>query len=304
MGLHTSAASTVTGNITVDALGLSHRLPEQTPAARLLEPIDRYAVLAKRARDSHKGCYGHVLVVGGDYGMAGAVRMAGEAAARVGAGLVTVATRPEHISIVNTGRPELMCCSVTHPDDLLPMLMRATVLVVGPGLGTSDWARSLFEIVLHSNLPMVVDADALNLLSQAPVQRDHWILTPHVGEASRLLNLTCAEIQDDRLAAIQQLQEKYHGTIVLKGSGTLIQAADGIIRICAAGNPGMASGGMGDVLSGVMGGLLAQQCSCAMAAEKGVLIHSMAADQAAESEGERGLLATDLFPYLRTLVNA
>jgi len=257
----------------------------------------------KRARDSHKGDYGHVLVVGGDYGMGGAVRMAAEAALRVGAGLVTVATRPEHVTIVSGSRPELMCHQVSDPSDLDPLLARASVIVAGPGLGKSLWAQALLKRLIESGLLLLIDADGLNILSQEPQHSDHWVLTPHPGEAASLLGSTSQAVQHDRFVAVTEIQQRYGGVVALKGVGTLIKGHDPRIRLCPAGNPGMASGGMGDVLSGIIGGLMAQKLSVQCAAEVGVFIHAKAADIAASEEGERGLLATDLIPHLRPLVN-
>ncbi len=261
-------------------------------------------LLPKRRRHANKGDYGHVLVIGGDYGMGGAVRMAAEAALRVGAGLVSVATRPEHVGVVTTCRPEIMCHQIHVPEDLDSLLQRATVLVIGPGLGKSEWSRKLFNHLINFNLPKVIDADGLNLLAEAPQKQTQWILTPHPGEAARLLKITVSEIQQDRQKAVKSLQKNYGGVAILKGAGTLVQ--NGLLNQaihCSAGNPGMASGGMGDVLSGVIGGLLAQKLDLTQAAEIGVQIHSQAADQAAAQGGERGLLACDLLPYLRLLVN-
>jgi hydroxyethylthiazole kinase-like uncharacterized protein yjeF len=176
------------------------------------------------------------------------------------------------------------------------------VVVVGPGLGRSAWSQQLLGRVLDTGLPVVVDADALNLLAQDPVRRADWILTPHPGEAARLLAQSSAEIQRDRCAALERLVADYGGSVVLKGAGSLIGDAAAGMRLCAHGNPGMASGGMGDVLSGVLGALLAQGLPRFEAATTGVWLHAVAADRAA-GQGERGLLARDLFPWLRTLVN-
>lgn len=258
--------------------------------------------LPKREHDTSKGDYGHVLVVGGDHGMAGAVRMAAEATLRVGAGLVSAATHPEHLAVISGPRPEIMCHPVELPEALDPLIARATVLVIGPGLGKSPWSKALFNKLIASPLPKIVDADGLNLLAGKPLKQDNWVLTPHPGEAARLLNCTVADIQQDRMQAVVQLQNRYGGIAVLKGAGTLVHTGNGDISICGAGNPGMASGGMGDVLSGVIAGLAAQKLTLPQAAQTGVLIHSLAADAAAH-EGERGLLASDLFPYLRQLVN-
>ncbi len=251
-----------------------------------------------RGRTAHKGQFGHVLVIGGDHGMAGAVRLAGEAALRCGAGLVSVATRPEHAAQVSTGCPELMCHGVAEARHLQPLLARATVIVIGPGLGRSDWARAVLARVLTTAQPRVVDADALNLLAHDPVHCDHSILTPHPGEAARLTGLDSTTVQADRFAAAQAIGRQYGGVTVLKGAGTVIQAPGQLPVVCAAGNPGMATGGMGDVLSGVLGALLAQGMTLPDAAVTGVCVHACAADRTAR-DGERGLLARDVINALR-----
>jgi NAD(P)H-hydrate epimerase len=183
------------------------------------------------------------------------------------------------------------------------LLARATVVVIGPGLGTDRWAMGLLDAALNCPLPLVVDADALNLLASEPLPRGNWILTPHPGEAARLLGQTSAAIQADRFGAIRALQQRYGGTCVLKGAGSLVLPGTAAVpAVCMEGNPGMASGGMGDVLSGVIGGLAAQGLPLPEAACLGVVLHARAADRAA-AEGERGMLATDLLPHLRALVN-
>lgn len=261
--------------------------------------------LPSRPATAHKGMYGTVLVVGGDYGMGGAAAMAAEAALRCGAGLVRVATRPEHVAAIIARTPEVMAVGVESGDDFAPLLAAADVLVIGPGLGQSDWARILLRTALQSHKAAVVDADALNLLAAGEpggqaAARANWLLTPHPGEAARLLNTDGASVQADRFAAVAQLQQRYGGTVVLKGNGTLV--ADGEqTMVCDYGNPGMASGGMGDVLSGVLGALLAQKLSASEAAALGVCLHGAAADRAA-GDGQIGLLATDLMPHLRELL--
>ncbi len=303
-GLFTHQAPAYCGEIKINSLNIPDALFEKVkPNAELLVWSELKHLLPRRQRDAHKGDYGHVLVIGGDYGMGGAVRMAAEAAMRVGAGLVSVATRPEHVSVVTGSRPEIMCHQVANGDDLKALLKRVSVVVIGPGLGKSDWAKNLLATVLSSSLPKVLDADALNLLSQNPVKRDDWILTPHPGEASRLLDKSCQALQVDRFTAVKELQQRYGGVTILKGVGTIIAADNVIPKVCSAGNPGMATGGMGDILSGVVGGLLAQKLSLLSAAELAVLVHSMAADCAAAEGGERGLLASDLLKHLRELVN-
>ncbi len=255
-----------------------------------------------RARDSHKGDYGRVLVIGGDYGMAGAVRLTGEAAARTGAGLVTIATRTAHAPHVSAERPELLCYGVENTEQLQTLLHKADVIAIGPGLGLSPWAVELFNAVVRTSLPLVVDADALNLLTRYPQTRANWILTPHPGEAGRLLSCASSVIQRDRYRAVQKLHEQYGGVVILKGAGTLVAAEGAPVHVCTAGNPGMASAGMGDVLTGVIAGLIAQGMSLPDAARLGVYLHAQAADEAAQ-QGERGLLASDLFAHLHKLVN-
>lgn len=304
-GLYTAKAAAHCGEIIVNDLNISNKLLSHVdPTAELIDANEAMAKLPHRKADSHKGDHGHVLVIGGDYGMGGAVRMAAESALRAGAGLVTVATRPEHISIVSGPRPELMCHQVVTADDLQPLLDKADVVVIGPGLGQSDWSKQLLALVVKSYHKKVLDADALNLLSQSTLQAEDWVLTPHPGEAGRLLDCTTAEIQEDRYLAAREIITRYHGVVALKGAGTIIASKGVLPLVCPAGNPGMATAGMGDILSGLIGGLLAQGMRCADAAVAGVSIHSAAADLASKDQGERGLLATDLLDYIRQLVNS
>lgn len=304
LGLFIGQGPDLVGRISLAPLDIPQTLcSDLVPAAELLDPAGlRAALPAARARTAHKGQFGHVLVIGGQPGMSGAARLAAEAALRCGAGLVSVATDPSHAQLLNAGRPELMGHAVASAAELQPLLGRATTLVIGPGLGQSPWGQQLLSAVWDCPLPMIIDADALNLLAQAPRQCDHWILTPHPGEAARLLGQSVQEIQADRVAAAIELQHRYGGVVVLKGAGTLV-ADRGQLRLCAAGNPGMASGGMGDVLSGVIAALCAQGLALADAAAVAVLLHGLAGDAAAASGGERGLLAADLLPELRRLMN-
>ncbi|HXH54522.1 MAG TPA: NAD(P)H-hydrate dehydratase [Gammaproteobacteria bacterium] len=258
--------------------------------------------LHPRARDAHKGDFGHILIVGGDYGMSGACRLVGEAALRSGAGLVSIATRKEQAFAMSSGCPELMCYGVKKPTDLDVLLARANVVVVGNGLGQHAWGSALWAHIVSRDLPLIVDADALNLLAKKPMSRKNWILTPHPGEAARLLNTTTADIQIDRLKAVQALQKQYEGIVVLKGHGTLVASAMNTPDLCTQGNPGMAVAGMGDVLTGVIAALVAQGLSLLDAARLGVVAHATAGDKAAVF-GERGILAHDLFEGIRTCLN-
>lgn len=280
---------------------------EKTPSlARRLELSSLLAELSERSLDTHKGDYGHVLVVGGDLGYGGAPLMAAEMAVRTGAGLVGVATQPSHTSAMIARRPELMAVGVASGQEFLPFLEKPSVLVVGPGLGQSAWSEQLLYHSISLDKPMVLDADALNLLASnrfnLAVDAEK-ISTPHPGEAARLLGVSIAEVQADRVAAIKALQEKLGGVVVLKGAGTLVITTDKSLYVCDAGNPGMASGGMGDVLSGLLGSLLAQGLSIDTAACLGTLLHSEAADLAVSKGQIKGLLATDLIDYVRLLLN-
>ena len=271
-----------------------------------LELDDLKDVLKPRQKNTHKGKYGHVLIVGGDEGYLGAARMAAEAAARVGAGLVSIATRKSHAALLSTVRPEIMSQGVETVDELLPLIKKATVIAIGPGLGQSEWAKSLLARIFESELPLVIDADALNLIADGYSEQDqvssNWVITPHPGEAARLLNSDSKSIQSDRFQSIESLHEKFPGPVVLKGSGSLIADTEGNCFVCDSGNPGMSSGGMGDVLSGVIAGLIAQGIEINHATKLGVCIHAKAGDRAAIA-GERGLMAMDLMPHLRNLVN-
>jgi NAD(P)H-hydrate epimerase len=302
-GLFTGQARSYRGDLRFSSLAVPAEIYREVPcSARRYAGEDTDALLPPRRRDAHKGDWGHVLVVGGDHGMAGAARMAGEAAARVGAGLVSVATRGEHALAQAAVRPELMFRGAEDGEALAMMARRANAIAVGPGLGRDAWGQLMWKQVLGLPCVKVVDADALNLLSEQSQQSENWILTPHPGEAARLLGISAAEVEQDRFAAVEALQARFGGVCVLKGAGTLVLGPGGTITVCDGGNPGMGSGGMGDVLSGVLVGLLAQGMPLEVSACLGVFLHGVAADRAAR-HGERGMLATDLIPELRHLVN-
>jgi NAD(P)H-hydrate epimerase len=308
-GLLTGSGRGCCGALLFDDLGVPDAVFESQAAnAQRLDLAELLTLLPERNEDTHKGDFGHAMIIGGELGYAGAAALAGEACSRVGAGLTSVATRPEHIAALVARRPELMAVGVNSGQSLEPLLERPSVLVVGPGLGQTPWSEQLLQQAAKTELPMVLDADALNMLAEgrllAGVKRDNWVLTPHPGEAARLLGVTSADIQADRFNAVQALQQKFGGAVILKGSGSLVMGADGQVTIAVVGNPGMASGGMGDVLSGIVGGLLAQGLSVDEAAKLGACLHGAAADMAVEEEGQRGLLAADLMPYVRTLLNS
>ncbi|GAB2505056.1 NAD(P)H-hydrate dehydratase [Arenimonas alkanexedens] len=303
-GLHTGMARDFDGEVLLDRLDLKiGAFDDFAPAALLCRPEGLARWLAPRHANAHKGEHGHVLCIGGEEGMGGAVRLCAEGALRTGVGLASVATRRSGVSALVAARPEAMTHAVEDVDALRPLLARASVLAVGPGLGQGDWGRALFGEALASGKPLVLDADALNLLAAGPVEVPQAIITPHPGEAARLLGTDKGAVQADRFAAAEALAQRYGCAVVLKGAGTVVAAPGETAAVIDAGNPGMATGGMGDVLSGVIAALVAQGLPLYQAAVAGALLHSAAADAAARVGGERGLLPSDLFPHLRRMAN-
>lgn len=301
-GLHTGAALDHVGARSLDALDL----PDAAwtgiePVARLLGADALHGVMPPRRRDTHKGAHGHVLCIGGDAGMGGAIVLSAESALRCGAGLVTVATHAVHMAPLLSRRPECMVVAAGSAASIEDALRRASVLAVGPGLGRGPWGRGLFEAAAHSGKPCVFDADALFHLAAAPCALGDAVLTPHPGEAARLLR-DSGIASADRFAVARALVERHGCVVVLKGAGTIVAAPGRTPRVIDAGNPGMATGGMGDVLTGVVAALRAQGLDAFDAACHGALLHARAGDMAAR-DGERGLLPSDLFAPLRMLAN-
>ncbi len=301
-GLFLDEAPRYCGKLLFDGLDIPGDIHSVLPEFRRIDEQLIADALPRRSRAAHKGDFGHVLVVGGGAGMPGAVRLCGEAALRVGAGLVSVATDPSHAAVLTATRPELMSHGINDASDLEALLDRASVIAFGPGLGQTDWAKRLYDKVVTDSRPQVWDADALNLLAAARAGADNRIITPHPGEAARLLGRKTADIQSDRRAAAAELAQRFGGIAVLKGAGSLVATAAGDLSICTAGNPGMASPGMGDVLTGIIAGLLAQGLDLETAALAGVEVHARAGDRAAR-DGERGVIASDLLHELRVVVN-
>ncbi len=262
-------------------------------------------LIPKRKTDTNKGDFGHILIVGGDNNMAGAVVMATEAAYRSGAGRVTVFTREKHFSALISRLPSAMTASANYQKDLQKIIRGKTIIAIGCGLGQSAWSNKMFKFFMQSNLPKVIDADALNLLSKSKQKYDlqNAILTPHAGEAGRLLGITAQEVQNDRIDAIQKLHKKYQATIILKGSNSLILSNDKKLYQCKFGNAGMAVAGMGDALTGIIAGLLAQNISLNKAAILAVNIHAIAGDLVKAKQGEIGILPTDLIDYITSVIN-
>ena len=270
------------------------------PVMRRIDAGVTARALQPRLRSAHKGDHGRVVIVGG-HAMPGAARLAGEAALRTGAGLVTVATSAEGAAAILAGRPELIVSTASSRPEF-EKLCRFSSIAIGPGLGMQDGTGSAIESALEVAGELVLDADALNFLAGNPRKSDRWILTPHPGEAARLLGAQPAEIQRDRLGALRGIVERYGGTCVLKGANTLVQGPTPTPWVCDRGNPGMATAGSGDVLTGVIAALLATTHDRELAATAGVFLHAEAGDRAAR-HGMRGMIASDIVAELRSVVN-
>lgn len=308
IGLLTGQGPDHAGDLHFAALA---ELPPDVPEAiaRRLCLAEWSDTLGMRPRSAHKGMFGHALVVGGDLGMGGAVLLAAETALRSGTGRVSAATRSAHIAPLLTRCPEVMVHAADEPQAIDALLGSASVLIVGPGLGKGEWGQGIMDRILRSDLPKVLDADALNIIAERFADGialgENCIITPHPAEAARLLGCSTAQVQADRLQALRSLVHRYRCAVILKGVGSLVGggAPAGMpVGLSTAGNPGMASAGMGDVLSGLCGAMLAQQVPAAMAARYATLIHGLAGDRAA-GRGERGMLATDLMMSIRHLLN-
>jgi ADP-dependent NAD(P)H-hydrate dehydratase / NAD(P)H-hydrate epimerase len=285
----------------------------------LSTPADFAPLLASRTRDANKGSYGHVLVIGGSLGKAGAAAMAGFSALRAGAGLATVATPKSVLPTVAGFHPEVMTepLAETEAGAISPrsleagldvLLERKTVIAIGPGISrnpeTAKFVRAMLQPgVVGAAIPIVLDADALNavggLAEQLNGRERNFIITPHPGEMARLTGLTIAEIQAKRLEVARRFASEHELIVVLKGHRTLIASPDGSVWVNPTGNPGMATGGTGDVLTGIVAGLIAQHPQQAPAATaQAVYLHGLAGDLASESFGESSLVATDLVRFL------
>lgn len=304
-GMVTGHARACCGVIELSMLGTDTRLQEQFTAHAWIDDADQLIEnLPERSKISHKGEHGHLLLIGGDYGFGGAILMSAMAAARCGAGMLTILTRDAHVAPILTQCPEAMIRSIDGAEDsaLNEILAKVDAVVIGPGLGQGEWGRGILEMICTTELPLLIDADALNILAGQTEGKEQWVMTPHPGEAGNLLDMTSQQIQQDRYSAVGRLQDKYLGAIVLKGAGTLISSNNKLVTVCNEGNPGMASAGMGDILSGIIGSLLAQGLETNLAARTGVALHARAGDLAA-MKGLKGLMATDLIDPLRLLVN-
>nr|WP_136251053.1 NAD(P)H-hydrate dehydratase [Ningiella ruwaisensis] len=304
LGLTTGAGKQFCGKLVFEDLGIGKAFAKIARSDATALDIKHFKGLAPRPVNTHKGNHGRLLCIGGNAGMSGAIRLASESALRTGAGMVKVFAHQNSLVQISAGRPELMVIS----DGLDEALEWASCIAIGPGLGTDAWAKGVFDKVMdycqHHPKPIVVDADALNLkaVNTRFVSLSDCIITPHSGEAARLLNVSIEDVESNRFNFARQCAERYDATCVLKGAGSIVDNQQHS-WVCRHGNPGMATAGMGDVLTGVLSSLLAQGLTTDMACQFGVSIHAKAGDIIAEKYGQRGLLPSDLFETIRVLVN-
>lgn len=300
LGLFTGAGPDQVGELCFADLQADAALCAAAPAMAQRLTAGNLQRLPARPRTTHKGRCGRLLVVGGERGYGGAALLAAQSGLRGGAGMVSLATREEHVAGALARCPELMVRGLLSSGQLLALLPGHDVLVVGPGLGQGAWGRSLLTAAAQFEGAQVWDADALNLLAAGRVQiRAGAVLTPHPGEAARLLGCSLAEVQDDRPAAALRLAQRYQAVVVLKGAGSLV--TDGhTLCLCEHGHPAMAGPGLGDVLAGLIGALLAQGLAALPASELAVWLHARAGERLGQAG--RGLLASELVGVIRELL--
>lgn len=303
-GLVTGRGKQARGQLIFDDLGVGQSFANLVPTSTNRITLDALATVPPREVNAHKGKSGRLLCVGGNKGTSGAIRMTAEAAMRCGTGLVKVFTHPDNQIIISAGRPELMVTS----DNLQANLAWANTIVLGPGLGSDEWAEDTFKQVIEhcqkEDKPIVIDADAINMMNKhaASFNASCCIMTPHSAEAARLLEFSLSEVDANRYRTARFIADKYNAVCILKGAGTIIDN-NKQTWVCAHGNPGMATAGMGDVLSGILASMLSQRLERDHAACLGVCLHAKAGDIQAHENGQHGMLATDIIPTVRNLIN-
>ncbi len=300
-GLFTLAGKDCCGEILYEGLGVPESAYHEIQSdGLLLSTRMLQQITQNRSHNSHKGQYGHVITAGGQSGMLGAVLLAGKAVLKAGAGSTTVVTDSSHANLVPLYAPEIMSESYAEQSGSLVLFKTlekkaADVLLLGMGLGQSTWSKKLFKSCVETNLPLILDADGLNLLSRSPVVPTQLkVITPHPKEAAVLLNSTVVEIQQDRYQAVKLLALKYNCVAVLKGSGTLIADAENV-WCCPYGSANLATAGSGDVLAGLIAGLMAQGLAVKKAVQLAVIWHAVVGEH---SRYGLSMTATDLLETL------
>ncbi len=282
-------------------------IKQSSTASNFLTKSMFQSALPQRKADAHKGTFGSVAILGGDTGMVGAVLLASRAALHCGAGRIYAAMLCKNAPAVDMLHPEIMLRSVTD----IAKLPQLNCVVIGPGLGQSEAASDILEFWLARDVPLLLDADALNLISMHPrlagMAKERiaaTVITPHPGEAARLLEVSTEYIQQNRTEIALQLAKVFHAVCVLKGAGTICAHFDGQFFTNTTGNPGLASGGTGDVLSGMIGSLIAQGLSPLEAAKLGVYVHGAAADALLQrGVGPMGMTASEVALEARNVLN-
>lgn len=300
-------ASESVGELVVTDLGIPPELVEEAEEEggplHLLVGEELSGLLPERKPGTHKGDYGHALILAGSPGKAGAAILAARAAVRSGAGLVTAAVPEAILGVVDLGSIESMTLPLSALEQVLEATAGKSVLAMGPGLGQErETFEAIRRIAREVPLPLVLDADGINAFagraSELAGRSAETVLTPHPGELGRLLGMSTSEVQADRLAAARRAAAEAEAVVVLKGYRTLVATPGGEVHVNPTGNPGMATGGTGDILTGLIAGLLAQGLGALDAARLGVYLHGLAGDLAAARTGEAALAAGDLLTYL------
>lgn len=311
-GLFTGKGREYSGEIKFNNLGLPLEAYDNVicNAVRLTDN-DFNNILPKRLAFAHKGNFGKLLILGGKDGMQGAAWLSGMAALRAGSGIVYVLSNSHEQATFNNLCPEIQWHNFSEIKQLKELLSKSTVVLLGPGLGNDKYSKIFFDEVMQTDLPLILDADGLNILSEKFNNnfkiRKNWVLTPHVAEAAKLLKTDVATVDADRFAAVEELSRKFKATVILKGSGTLIKfyqkdREHSPVYLCDLGNPGMATAGMGDILAGIVAALIAQKLNLKNASTLGVFVHALAGDLAAKN-GQIGMLASDLLWFIRKIIN-
>jgi NAD(P)H-hydrate epimerase len=309
-GLFLYPGADFSGDVVVADIGFPRALVESDEIkANVLTEVDASMPIVRRSRDTHKGTYGHVLVIAGSLGKTGAAILCCNAAMRTGAGLVTLATDLEAQKIVEAKAVETMCATLADSEDtpvtervfarLAQLCEGKRVLAIGPGIPPNPgMALIVRRVAAEITLPVVIDADGLNLLADKVEAlrgaKGPRVLTPHPGEMAKLTGRTAADIVRDRIGITQKFASDYNAHVVLKGARSVIAAPDGRVWVNPTGNPGMATGGSGDVLCGILSSLIAQGIEAGQAARTAVYLHGVAGDRAAARIGEWGLIASDV----------
>jgi NAD(P)H-hydrate epimerase len=302
LGLHTSHGQERSGKVHFSSLFIDPKIIAEHTVIACNHPLKFWLnKLPKREATHHKGSAGTACLIGGNQTMMGAIQLAGLASLKSGTGLTKIISRQEHTVAITQAIPELMCYSELQQNE---QSATASAIAIGPGLGRDQWALDRFLQACKTEQPKVIDADALRLLKNQDISSltPNWVLTPHPGEAAELLNTDNQTIQNDRVSAVKNLQQKFGGIIVLKGNGTLIYDGEKL-EICLAGNAGMAVGGMGDVLTGTIASFLAQGLSIWDAANLGVSVHAHAGDIIAQQSGESGLMPSEVAQTIGQLLS-